>query len=261
MPRPNRLRLSDLQNIYRVVQECLEMWDDATAWQAHLGRSAMRLVRGRTGLFVLISGDPLDEHRVKPGAMIGLDTPREQAIFMQGASMPLHLVVPDIAPALAPVMAGRPASASMHEVVHPDIWHHCEGYQRYHRTVDCDGMVVSMRPTVAGVEFLACSRAVNDAPYTPRERRLLTLLHSQVAPLIGSRLATADQRGKHGLTPRLRETLDGLLQGLSEQEIARRMHRSPATVHRHITALYRHFHVNSRGELLSYFVQRRPLPA
>ena len=57
------------------------------------------------------------------------------------------------------------------------------------------------------------------------------------------------------LSPRLRQTLDGLLAGNSEKEIAKRLKLSQNTVHVYIKALYRHCEVSSRGELLSRFVE------
>jgi DNA-binding NarL/FixJ family response regulator len=57
-----------------------------------------------------------------------------------------------------------------------------------------------------------------------------------------------------GLPPRMRVTLQRLLAGDSEKEIAGRLGRSPHTVHTHVKALYRHFGVCSRGELLARFV-------
>lgn len=62
-----------------------------------------------------------------------------------------------------------------------------------------------------------------------------------------------------GLSPRVRQTLDRLLEGDSEKQIAAKLGVSRHTVHVYIKNLYRHFSVNSRGELLARFV-RRALP-
>ena len=57
-----------------------------------------------------------------------------------------------------------------------------------------------------------------------------------------------------GLSPRHVETLQRLLEGDSEKQIAGRLKLSPHTVHVYVKALYRHFDVSSRGELLARFV-------
>ena len=56
------------------------------------------------------------------------------------------------------------------------------------------------------------------------------------------------------LSPRLRQTLERLLAGDSEKQIARHLGLSPHTVHVYVKALYRGFGVSSRGELLARFV-------
>jgi DNA-binding CsgD family transcriptional regulator len=62
-----------------------------------------------------------------------------------------------------------------------------------------------------------------------------------------------------GLSPRHVQTLQRLLEGDSEKQIAARLGVSPHTVHVYVKGLYRHFDVSSRGELLARFV-RSPLP-
>ena len=59
------------------------------------------------------------------------------------------------------------------------------------------------------------------------------------------------------LSPRVRQTLDRLLAGDSEKEIAANLRLSPHTVHVYVKTLYRRFGVCSRGELLARFVDRR----
>lgn len=59
------------------------------------------------------------------------------------------------------------------------------------------------------------------------------------------------------LSPRLRETLDCLLQGHSEKEAAEQLQLSPATIHQYVNALYRRFGVASRGQLLGQILKKR----
>lgn len=66
------------------------------------------------------------------------------------------------------------------------------------------------------------------------------------------------------LAPRVRQTLEYLLAGDSEKQIAARMGVSPHTVHCYVKALYRSYEVSSRGELLARFVTSvspRAMPA
>ncbi len=56
------------------------------------------------------------------------------------------------------------------------------------------------------------------------------------------------------LSRRLRQTLERLLAGDSEKQVAAHLHLSPHTVHVYVKALYRRYDASSRGELLSRFV-------
>ena len=56
------------------------------------------------------------------------------------------------------------------------------------------------------------------------------------------------------LSPRLKQTLELLLAGESEKQIARQLSLSQHTIHVYVKALYKGFAVSSRGELLSRFI-------
>jgi DNA-binding CsgD family transcriptional regulator len=109
------------------------------------------------------------------------------------------------------------------------------------------------------VEIVNVFRPHTDQPFSGREVALLKLLHDEVAPLVGVRLATEDHLCREGLSARLRETLTLLLQGKSEKEVAAAMDIGSRTVHDYVTTLYEHFQVCSRAELLAYFVRREPM--
>jgi DNA-binding NarL/FixJ family response regulator len=89
---------------------------------------------------------------------------------------------------------------------------------------------------------------------------LLKLLHDEIAPLVGVRLATEEHLSRDGLSRRLRETLTLLLDGQSEKQVASALNLGTRTVHDYVTRLYEHFRVSSRAELLAYFIRRTPVP-
>jgi hypothetical protein len=60
------------------------------------------------------------------------------------------------------------------------------------------------------------------------------------------------------LPPRLADTLQGLLAGRSEKEIASDLSLSPHTVHDYVKSLYRRFGVQSRAELMAKAIGQRP---
>jgi DNA-binding CsgD family transcriptional regulator len=104
--------------------------------------------------------------------------------------------------------------------------------------------------------WLAVGRRPGDRrPFTPRHRAILDLLHAESAWVYGPDLllASADVRA---LSPRQRQTLQHLLAGDAEKQIAAKLRLSPNTVHHYVKALYRRFGVSSRAELLAQWVHR-----
>ena len=62
------------------------------------------------------------------------------------------------------------------------------------------------------------------------------------------------------LSPRMRQTLERLLTGDQEKQVARHLGLSRNTVHVYVKAIYRQFGVNSRAELMSHFLRHDTSP-
>jgi DNA-binding NarL/FixJ family response regulator len=95
---------------------------------------------------------------------------------------------------------------------------------------------------------------------SPQQKRALV---ADFCRLVGARIHPTSEPNHRAvevtlpkLSPRVRQTLAGLLAGDSEKQIARRLELSPHTVHVYVKALYRGFAVSSRGELLAKFVRQ-----
>jgi DNA-binding CsgD family transcriptional regulator len=58
------------------------------------------------------------------------------------------------------------------------------------------------------------------------------------------------------MAPRLRQTLDLLLLGDGEKQIAGKLKLSPHTVHQYVKAVYKRLNVSSRAELLALWVRK-----
>jgi DNA-binding CsgD family transcriptional regulator len=98
---------------------------------------------------------------------------------------------------------------------------------------------------------IALNRTLGERDFSPREARLLNVFHAELGRLIGGPLVAATDSAVDQLSPRLRATLACLLEGDSEKQAAARLGLSRSTVHQYITALYRHFSVQSRAQLLA----------
>jgi DNA-binding CsgD family transcriptional regulator len=78
------------------------------------------------------------------------------------------------------------------------------------------------------------------------------------------RVPVHDERQVPVLSRRLRQTLELLLEGYSEREIARELGLSPHTVHGYCRDVFRRFGVPTRPRLMALWIARdetgRPLP-
>jgi DNA-binding CsgD family transcriptional regulator len=106
------------------------------------------------------------------------------------------------------------------------------------------------------VNMISMARTPGDRPFSGRERRLLHVFHHELGPLVGTRLARGRKDGPKPMSPRQRQTLERLLDGDSEKQVARRLGLSLPTVHQYITELYRRYGVSSRAELMARWVRR-----
>lgn len=91
--------------------------------------------------------------------------------------------------------------------------------------------------------------------YSVRERTLAHLVLTQVDWLHRAQTdVPANNNSLLDLSPRQREVLLHLLGGDGRKQVARKMSLSEYTVDDHVQAIYRHFNVTSKSELLSLFI-------
>jgi DNA-binding NarL/FixJ family response regulator len=103
--------------------------------------------------------------------------------------------------------------------------------------------------------------AATARPSTVHGQQQMRHMLADLCRLLGDRVINRETNAPANnavadLPPRMRETLDALLAGDSEKQIARKLQISPHTVHVYVKGLYRRFGVCSRGELLSQFIQK-----
>ena len=121
------------------------------------------------------------------------------------------------------------------------------------------GSIAESLVDVPGMKMQACVALLRRRPglraFGPRERLVLDLVHCEMLWLYRPDLPALSPDGMP-LSPRQRQTLQLLLAGNSEKEIAAQMGLSHNTVHHYVKALHRHFGVSSRSELLARWVRK-----
>jgi len=259
-----RLRADDVAAAYRLLGECLELGADARVWQRHMLSELCRLV----GFWVGVAGEV---RPTRDGLASDLPTMldvgwddserRRVAAFLSSGEYPPDEYCRRIARAYVGGQAGELTRSRQQLIDDTDWFRSATCYA--HRRMGTGDMVMSLTRTpgrnpALGVGF---NRAVGDRPIRRREAGVIELFCRLARPYLGRGLALCGEPGIAELSPRRRQVLAGLLDGLAEKQIAAQLDLSVPTVHEHVTALYRHFGVASRGELLALFLRRRNGPA
>ncbi len=106
-------------------------------------------------------------------------------------------------------------------------------------------------PHINAVDQLGLHRAFGADPFTATEHKLIRIFHSELGRFWRRDALQKAVDPSSDLPPRLSQTLDELLGGLSEKEIAAKLDLSRHTIHNYVKALHQRFEVSSRGELLA----------
>ncbi|MBZ0173090.1 MAG: helix-turn-helix transcriptional regulator [Phycisphaerales bacterium] len=267
MPPNGRVRAADIMKCTEILGRCLEFGADRDRWPLRL----MEGLRDLLGAQVVIAAELRGLGEGQPNEAVarfrlGWPSAEAESKWAEYAEKADVELKPEY-PVLVKMLSGedtRGVTLTRDEIWGgPEVWVRSRAFTLVHRECGIDDYIFSIRrlPIPGTVSTVWIHRAVGDVAFTPRERRLLALLHDPLAVLVGGVLASGKEPGLSGLPPRPRQVLDLLLQGLPEQEIADRLGLSKATVHEHGTRVYRHFEVSSRGELLARFVGRAHPPS
>jgi DNA-binding CsgD family transcriptional regulator len=263
------LTSDEISGVIRVVGEVCDRWDDPRAWREHLLRGACGLLGGNVGTILTEEdGKPGQFGKLVVNSIVGV--PAAQRALVEPAFSQLDRrdyedvsqhVMPGLTVLYGQIVRQGWATASRDQVTDAASYHRAPYYLGFRRQIDCDDYVVSIRivDLPRRPEAISVDRPHGAPPFGSREVAILKLLHDQVAPLVGVRLATEAHFCRDGLSKRLRETLSLLLEGHGEKQVGRILGLSPRTVHDYVTMLYAHFEVSSRAELLAYFIRRAPI--
>jgi len=254
--------VEEIRNVFCLVNACCECWDHPNEWQAVLLEGISEIFSFKVAILQTIEpGDEVLKPKIHPIASTGWGTPKAEQLYLDSLFGEGRPQLPNVDKALEPAMLVEGTMAFSRPMIVPDdMWYESAFYQCFVEPTGLDEWGSSFRvaPKLGSVVMVGGNRAYGDEPITPRQITLLGILAEEITPMLGTRLSMQGQLTKAGLTPRQRQTLEFLLDGLSEKQIANRLNLSKATIHDYIVQLHRHFDVSSRGELLSYFVKRRP---
>ena len=260
MSKSLRVSEQELRACINLVGELGELPRDAEVRTAHL-------LSGLCGLLGARAGSNLVSRRVRNG-------PKVREVCSGGTVVGLyadeHRVIADYLRDLDPpdplaawlyprVEAGGAFTMRRGDIIDDAAWRRCAHYNEVRAPAGIAEPLIHSRPAGQGrVRTFCLHRGTGEAPFSPREARLLAIvidvaLHRiDAAQRDEERVVSLDAAGgPAALSPREAEVLDLLRRGLSLKECAARLRISVHTVGDYTKSLYRKFAVSSRGELLA----------
>lgn len=256
MGKSDLLRVADVREAYRLIGECRDLGTEPTLWYPRMLEGVGQLIGGCAVTGGEGRWQPADASlRVLSRYGAGMD---EQARERYAAFMREQGPLADPCFRLLMNEPGRIITHTRRQLVPDTVWYRTVTYNEYRRPANADHTVMSLyRVSRTGTFCLiAPTRGIRERDFSPREARLLEFFATELGPLVGRALVAAAEPSPETLSARLRQTLACLLEGDSEKQVAARLSLSLPTTHQYVTALYRHFGVQSRAQLLAYVIKR-----
>lgn len=258
MSRSGRPTAKDIRGAYRLVNECRDLGADHTAWQEHLLHGLCAMLRAQVGISGNMRSFGTGDAESLGSVRIGWrDAEAEQLWLDYASTIPVERT-PEY-----PALIGadeRLVTRTRDQLWGREAWYRSRTFNERHKRVGIDDYIISIqRLSFADLwHSLWIHRAAGEPFFSRREWWLVRCVHEEIGRLLGNALASAAEPRFTDLTPRQREVLGAVLEGLAEKEAAGHLGVSRATVHEHILAIYRHYGVSSRAELLALFIGREP---
>ncbi|HEX2691696.1 MAG TPA: helix-turn-helix transcriptional regulator [Kofleriaceae bacterium] len=254
-----QLHVGQVHQLIRLLGEAREIPVERPERGYHLVSGVGRIV-GAAVVSVILDTDSVQGDQLQRsvtvlferdgGASLGLEQLSQAASALQ----PLVLAMVR----LVPREPGATVTAPWQELATERRWCCVEKMVHYLRPPGCgDAMFSAVRlRTSSQVHGLGLYRGPEGQAFNEEERNLLHVFHVACAGLLLSSLPSTagggDQdAGYASLSLRQRQTLDLVLDGLSDKEIAGRLRISRFTVNQYTKAIYRHYGVTSRIQLLA----------
>ena len=256
MSKSDSLRFRDVRAVFRLIGECRDLGNEPGLWHR-------RMLEGLALLFGVLQAAGGEAWWERPGRgmqpvagySVSADPAADDAFRAYNrdeayGSDPIHQAMNKL--------PGKLITRTRRQLVSDASWYRSATFNEYFRVGGIDHQLVSVFQVSddGATSIVALNRRLGERDFSPRERRLLNFFHAELGRLIGGPLVGATDPSASRLSPRLQQTLACLLEGDSEKQVAARLGLSHATVHQYVTALYRHFTVQSRAQLLAHVIKR-----
>lgn len=259
MHKTDMISTQDARGVYKLSHEICELGFDPVLWRHHLLEGLNRLVDAQVAIGVDLQVEATKSPVPVGFYDLGWSCQRDRRVFLESfdrlrrdgdyAQNPFYSGLNLDNDCL--VMAGG-QTLSLERYQRLPFYNECV------RLAGGEDMLGVCSSVVNGQKLVICvHRPLNSPAFSRREMTLAKLLMQEVSVSLGSRLTAVSTPGIMRLSRRKRQVLLHLLQGESEKQIAARLAVSRYTVHEYITAIYKHYRVSDRAELLSRFIDSK----
>ncbi len=258
MDKSGRVRLTDLRRAYRLIHDCRDAGDDPVLWPAVMAEGLSRLFDARLVLVGEIGTDPQ-----APAILLadrGWQSPKDRDEWIQRDVITQNFRTQTTFSRFMEVR-GKLVTRVREQLVTDDEWYSSDEFNERNRAYGADDMLASHARVDHPRSLFGfnLNRELGHPRFGARERRLARMFHLELVGFFGTVLVRNSALPTARLPPRLQQTLQCLLDGDSEKQVAFRLGLSRHTIHDYVTELYRRLHVRSRAELLSLCL-KHPLP-
>lgn len=262
MAKSRMLRTCDVRALIRLVGECRDLGDDRAAWRWHFLERLAGVIGAEAGLNGEMAGC-LSLKNVDMGVVFwwpgGFTPPpfwdEHMARFRHD---------PGYSPAMAVYHAltrdERGRALSREDFIADRDWYGSHDFLKIQEPLGLDASLWCFRPIPSvradestGIVLL---REKGRRGFSRREQAIAREAHAAISPLVGGALARFADPTPADLAPRRREVLSCLLEGDGDKQVAARLGMSVYTVNEHTKAIFRHFGVRGRAELLARWLRR-----
>lgn len=249
--KSDTVRFDELQRALRLALELRDLPQGSELQKRHALEGMAALVGAQVGVWANADGLTKSRMTLHKEIDFGWSCDSERRVFLEYAdSAHLQSLDPSM-PALARETTSTLCTFTREQLLDDRTWYGSEHVQRFRHAARVDSFLCGIyAPGGDAMSGFALHRAWGDRAFSERERRLVDVIH-RVCAFLYEPSAELSPAILQGLSPRLRDTLRGLVRGRSEKQLAAELELSPHTVHDYVKALYRHFGVQSRSELLA----------
>jgi DNA-binding CsgD family transcriptional regulator len=243
-----RLKLSQVREIFRLVGEVRELGSDPQKWRPHMVQRLRDILHAN----IVVSSEVHFRRNPKTGTMRVIDI--GWVSDADGHTSQIHTEREDERPEAFWLTAGEPRKDNRggdegSDENGDELVPVTPTKKVYGGTTFVMSQVAL--PHAGAVDQLGLHREWGDDPFTQAQHRMVRIFHVELGRLWRRDVLRRAKEPNSDLPPRLSQTLEELLAGSSEKQIANKLELSRHTIHNYVKALHQRFGVSSRGELLA----------